>query len=212
MFFTLLLIISSSLACETCRRRFSHLPYAGRPLSYLYDAADLENLLPPAYGHGIEKLIYYDADDVDDKLKLGKFFKTASKIAKIGAALDFSADDLENKFNWSSIVKIAGHVNRVGQVLGFDAEDLENGYALFPNRKLVLDRIVNSVQLQQMQRSDEQRRLGSTPHLFSADSLKENAIEMEVKRLDKKITALKRVMNGETESKSHGMPSFLHIA
>ena len=122
------------------------------------------------------------------------------------------------------------------------------GYALFAQRKLVLDGMVNSVQLQQTQRGDEQLRLSTNTltlqsrvsntqagqaaelgdlynQLASANdsnerqsinnqiearqrffeqeiqtinnqiyqtSVKENAIEMEVKRLDTKLTTLQK--------------------
>ena len=122
------------------------------------------------------------------------------------------------------------------------------GYALFAQRKLVISGLINSVQLQQTQRSDEQMRLATNTislqaditalqanqsyklqdlysELSSADdsseresiqsdikgvqeefegeiaqinqkiymiSIKENALEMEVKRLDTRLEALKK--------------------
>jgi len=135
------------------------------------------------------------------------------------------------------------------------------GYALFAQKKLVLDGLVNSVQLQQTQRSDEQMRLSTNTlslqsrvtniqasqaaelgdlynALSSAESsterknidnvinakqqyfekevqeinnkiyqasIKENAIEMEVKRLDTKLTALQKQLDKIQEAESKGI-------
>ena len=135
------------------------------------------------------------------------------------------------------------------------------GYALFAQRKLVLDGVVNSVQLQQTQRSDEQLRLSTNTltlqsqvsniqagqsselgdlynQLSSANdsnarqsinnviearqrefereiqrinnkiymtSIKENAIEMEVKRLDTKLTALQKQLEKIEEAEGNGI-------
>ena len=135
------------------------------------------------------------------------------------------------------------------------------GYALFAQRKLVLDGVVNSIQLQQTQRSDEQLRLStdtlslqSKISLIQADrsselaalyaqlsstndsdvrqrinntiqskqqeyenkiqqingnmyltSIKENAIEMEVKRLDTKLTALQKQLEKIEEAEGKGI-------
>ena len=135
------------------------------------------------------------------------------------------------------------------------------GYALFAQRKLVLDGIINSVQLQQTQRSDEQLRLSTNTltlqsrvsntqagqaaelgrlyeQLSSAEdsnvrqsinnqiesrqkffdseiqsinnqiyqtSIKENAIEMEVKRLDTKLTALQKQLEKIEEAEGKGI-------
>ena len=135
------------------------------------------------------------------------------------------------------------------------------GYALFAQKKLVLDGLINSIQLQQTQRSDEQLRLSTNTltlqsrvsntqasqsvelgHLYealsSADdsnvrtsinnvinarqkffeteiqsinnkiyqtSIKENAIEMEVKRLDTKLTALQKQLEKIEEAEGKGI-------
>ena len=135
------------------------------------------------------------------------------------------------------------------------------GYALFAQRKLVLDGVVNSVQLQQTQRSDEQLRLSTNTltlqsrvsntqagqaselgklyqQLASAEdsaerqtinnqiesrqkffeseiqtinnqiymtSMKENAIEMEVKRLDTKLTALQKQLEKIQDAEGSGI-------
>ena len=135
------------------------------------------------------------------------------------------------------------------------------GYALFAQRKLVLDGMVNSVQLQQTQRSDEQLRLSTNTltlqsrvsntqagqaaelgtlyeQLAAANdsnqrqtinnqiqarqeffqqeiqsinnqiyqtSVKENAIEMEVKRLDTKLTALQKQLEKIEEAEGNGI-------
>ena len=135
------------------------------------------------------------------------------------------------------------------------------GYALFAQRKLVLDGLVNSVQLQQTQRSDEQLRLStntlslqsrvsntqagqaaelgklyeqlaatddstvrqsinnqiesrqryfdteiqSINNLIYQTSIKENAIEMEVKRLDTKLTALQKQLEKIEEAEGKGI-------
>ena len=135
------------------------------------------------------------------------------------------------------------------------------GYALFAQRKLVLDGLINSIQLQQNQRSDEQLRLSTNTltlqsrvsntqasqsvelgklyeALSSADdsnvrtsinnvinarqkffeqeiqsinnkiyqtSIKENAIEMEVKRLDTKLTAMQKQLEKIEEAESKGI-------
>ena len=135
------------------------------------------------------------------------------------------------------------------------------GYALFAQRKLVLDGLVNSIQLQQTQRSDEQMRLAtntltlqsrvsntqagqaaelgklyeqlaaaddstirqsinnqieSRQRFFEAEiqtinnkiyqtSMKENAIEMEVKRLDTKLTALQKQLEKIEEAEGKGI-------
>ena len=131
------------------------------------------------------------------------------------------------------------------------------GYALFANRKLVLDSQLNSLQLQQTQRSNTQYNLatknlsmqqqlsslqtaqsqelsGLYNQLASADSnarpgiqaqieqkqlefeqeldkinrniyeigIKENAIEMEVKRLDTQITTLQKQLEAVEEAES----------
>lgn len=137
------------------------------------------------------------------------------------------------------------------------------GYALFAQRKLVLDGLVNSIQLQQTQRSDEQLRLStntltlqsrvsntqagqaselgklyeqlaaaddstvrqsinnqieSRQKFFEAEiqtinnqiyqtSMKENAIEMEVKRLDTKLTALQKQLEKIEEAEGKGIES-----
>ena len=135
------------------------------------------------------------------------------------------------------------------------------GYALFAQRKLVLDGLVNSIQLQQSQRADEQARLASNTltlqarvsniqagqsvelgelyealssesdsnvrssisdminakqKFFDAEiqtinnqiyqtSIKENAIEMEVKRLDTKLTALQKQLEKIEEVEGKGI-------
>ena len=135
------------------------------------------------------------------------------------------------------------------------------GYALFAQKKLVLSGVVNSVQLQQTQRSDEQMALSTRTlslqsrvtsiqssqaaelgalytELASATdsderasinalieasqasfdgeiaeinqqiyqtSIKENAIEMEVKRLDTKLTALKKQLEKIEEAEGDGI-------
>ena len=135
------------------------------------------------------------------------------------------------------------------------------GYALFAQQKLVLDGLVNSVGLQQKQRSDEQYRLatntlslqsqlsniqasqsqelellyaelstaadssaredvqrrihtkqaGFDAELASINnkinqvSLKENAVEMEVKRLDTKLTALQKQLEAVEEAEKDGI-------
>ena len=132
------------------------------------------------------------------------------------------------------------------------------GYALFAQRKLVLIGLINSVQMQQTQRGDEQLNLSTRTlslqsqitniqtsqarelsvlynDLASADgtdarssinsliesrqalfdseistinnqvyqtSIKENAIEMEVKRLDTKLTALQKMLEKTEEAES----------
>ena len=142
------------------------------------------------------------------------------------------------------------------------------GYALFAQKKLVLDGQINAIQLQHTQRSDEQMRLATSTlnlqtkltsiqaaqsgelgdlydELASAEtsgeratvqaeiekmqknfeqeiqtinnqiyqvSIKENAVEMEVKRLDTKITALQKQMEKIQEAEGKGIdgatPSF----
>ena len=135
------------------------------------------------------------------------------------------------------------------------------GYALFAQKKLVLSGLINSVQLQQAQRSDEQIRLSTNTltlqsrvsntqagqaaelgelynqlasandsnerqninnqiearqRFFDAEiqsinnqiyqtSIKENAIEMEVKRLDTKLTALKKQLEKIEEAEGEGI-------
>ena len=135
------------------------------------------------------------------------------------------------------------------------------GYSLFAQRKLVLSGIINSVQLQQTQRADEQLNLSTRTlslqsqitniqtsqsqelsvlynALASADgtderasinnlidarqrefdselttinnqiyqtSIKENAIEMEVKRLDTKLTALQKQLEKVEEAEGNGI-------
>ena len=135
------------------------------------------------------------------------------------------------------------------------------GYALFAQKKLVLSGVVNSVQLQQTQRADEQMALSTRTlslqsrvtsiqssqsaelgdlytELASATdsderasinalieasqasfdgeiaeinqqiyqtSIKENAIEMEVKRLDTKLTALKKQLEKIEEAEGDGI-------
>ena len=135
------------------------------------------------------------------------------------------------------------------------------GYALFAQKKLVLAGLINSVQLQQVQRSDEQMRLATNTltlqskvsnvqagqaaelgvlynALASAEdsnvrqsinddiearqkffdgeiaeinqqiyqtSIKENAIEMEVKRLDTKVTALQKQLDALQEAEGNGI-------
>ena len=135
------------------------------------------------------------------------------------------------------------------------------GYALFAQKKLVLSGVVNSVQLQQTQRADEQMALSTRTlslqsrvtsiqssqsaelgalytELASATdsderasinalieasqasfdgeiaeinqqiyqtSIKENAIEMEVKRLDTKLTALKKQLEKIEEAEGEGI-------
>ena len=135
------------------------------------------------------------------------------------------------------------------------------GYALFAQKKLVLSGLINSVQLQQAQRSDEQIRLSTNTltlqsrvsntqagqaaelgelynQLASANdsnerqninnqiearqrffeqeiqtinnqiyqtSVKENAIEMEVKRLDTKLTALQKQLEKLQEAEGNGV-------
>ena len=135
------------------------------------------------------------------------------------------------------------------------------GYALFAQKKLVLSGVINSVQLQQTQRSDEQLALSTRTlslqsrvtniqssqaaelgvlytELASATdsderasinalieasqasfdgelaginqqiyqtSIKENAIEMEVKRLDTKLTALKKQLEKIEEAEGDGI-------
>ena len=135
------------------------------------------------------------------------------------------------------------------------------GYALFAQKKLVLSGLINSVNLQQAQRSDEQTRLATNTltlqsrvtntqagqsaelsvlynELASAEdsteresinniidarqalfdseiaeinqqiyqtSIKENAIEMEVKRLDTKLSALKKQLESIEQAESDGI-------
>ena len=135
------------------------------------------------------------------------------------------------------------------------------GYALFAQRKLVLDGLINSIQMQQNQRADEQLKLSTETlslqaevttmqasqsgelaklydSLASADdsddrasinsqingkqnefnqelatiqnritqtSIKENAIEMEVKRLDTKLTALQKQLEKVEEAEGNGI-------
>ena len=135
------------------------------------------------------------------------------------------------------------------------------GYALFAQRKLVLDGLVNAVQLQQTQRSDEQMRLAtntltlqsrvsntqaaqshqlsqlytelsaqtnsdvrnSINNVIAAEqekfdeeinkinqeiyntSIKENALEMEVKRLDTKLQALQKQLEKVEEAEGKGI-------
>ena len=135
------------------------------------------------------------------------------------------------------------------------------GYSLFAQRKLVLSGIINSVQLQQTQRGDEQLNLSTRTlslqsqvtnmqvsqsrelsalynDLSSAEgtdarssinnliesrqaefdselttinnqiyqtSIKENAIEMEVKRLDTKLTALQKILEKTEEAEGKGI-------
>lgn len=135
------------------------------------------------------------------------------------------------------------------------------GYSLFAQRKLVLSGIINSVQLQQTQRGDEQLNLStrtlslqsqvtnmqtsqsrelsvlynslssaegtderssinnlieSRQSLFDSElttinnqiyqtSIKENAIEMEVKRLDTKLTALQKILEKTEEAEGKGI-------
>ena len=135
------------------------------------------------------------------------------------------------------------------------------GYALFAQRKLVISGLINSVQLQQTQRSDEQMRLATNTISLQADitalqanqsyklqdlyselssaedsseresiqadikgvqeefegeiaqinqkiymiSIKENALEMEVKRLDTKLTALKKQLEKIEEAEGDGI-------
>ena len=134
-------------------------------------------------------------------------------------------------------------------------------YALFAQKKLVLDGLINSVQLQQTQRSDEQMRLATNTltlqsrvsntqaaqsHQLSQlytelssqtdsdvrtsinnviaseqekfdeeinkinqeiynTSIKENALEMEVKRLDTKLQALQKQLEKVEEAESKGI-------
>lgn len=134
-------------------------------------------------------------------------------------------------------------------------------YALFAQKKLVLTGVINSVHLQQNQRSDEQMRLATNTlslqsrvtdmqasqsaelaekyeeltlatdseerrtinneieakqATFDGEianinreinlvSIKENAIEMEVKRLDTKLTALKKQLEKIEEAESDGI-------
>ena len=146
------------------------------------------------------------------------------------------------------------------------------GYALFAQKKLVLTGLINSVQLQQTQRSDEQLRLSTNTlslqsrvtniqtgqsaelgtlynALASAEdsnvrqsinddiearqkffdgeiaeinqqiyqtSIKENAIEMEVKRLDTKLTALQKQLEKIEEAEGNAIdkstPNFKGLA
>ena len=135
------------------------------------------------------------------------------------------------------------------------------GYALFAQKKLALSGLINSVQLQQTQRSDEQLRLSTntltlqskitntqagqsvqlgklyeqlaaednsaarqsinntieaTQKMFDGEiakinqqiyqvSIKENAIEMEVKRLDTKLTALQKQLEKIEEAEGNGI-------
>lgn len=140
-------------------------------------------------------------------------------------------------------------------------EDKEMGYALFAQRKIVLDGQLNNVQLQQTQRSNEQyalatqtlslqqqltsmnaaqsgelanlyAALASTTNSNSRDSInaqiqqkeqefeaeidsinreiyqvsvKENAIEMEVKRLDTMVTALQQQLEAVEEAEGQAI-------
>ena len=142
-----------------------------------------------------------------------------------------------------------------------EKEDKKMGYSLFAQRKLVLSGLINSVQMQQTQRGDEQLNLSTKTlslqsqitniqtsqarelsvlynDLASADgtdarssinnliesrqamfdselttinnqiyqtSIKENAIEMEVKRLDTKLTALQKILEKTEEAESKGI-------
>ena len=147
--------------------------------------------------------------------------------------------------------------NNVEKIVKEDEVPLK-GYALFAHKKLVLSGLINSVQLQQTQRSDEQMRLSTNTltlksrlsniqasqtnelaklyeQLSSSSnayerakiendikekeecfkneidkinqeilstSIKENAIEMEVKRLDTKLTALKKQLEAIEKARS----------
>ena len=157
--------------------------------------------------------------------------------------------------------------NNVEKIVKEDEVPLK-GYALFAHKKLVLSGMINSVQLQQTQRSDEQMRLSTntltlksrlsniqasqTNELaklyeqlssssnayeraeienkikekeeyfknetdkinqeISLTSIKENAIEMEVKRLDTKLTALKKqlevIEKARSEDIENAIPKF----
>ena len=135
------------------------------------------------------------------------------------------------------------------------------GYALFAQRKLVISGLINSVQLQQTQRSDEQMRLATNTISLQADitalqanqsyklqdlyselssaedsseresiqadikgvqeefegeiaqinqkiymiSIKENALEMEVKRLDTRLEALKKQRENIEKAEQDGI-------
>ena len=147
--------------------------------------------------------------------------------------------------------------NNVEKIVKEDEVPLK-GYALLAHKKLVLSGLINSVQLQQTQRTDEQMRLSTNTltlksrlsniqasqanelaklyeQLSSSSnayerakienkikenekyfkneidkmnqeilstSIKENAIEMEVKRLDTKLTALKKQLEAIEKARS----------
>ena len=146
------------------------------------------------------------------------------------------------------------------------------GYALFAQRKLLLEGLINNIQLQQTQRSNEQLRLSTNTANLQTEvsmlqssqstvlaglyeklassknetqtqaiqnqikaqeakndslikkmeaqiqqtSIKENTINMEVKRLDTRLTALQKILEKVEEAEKKGIegavPSFNGLA
>ena len=123
MFFTFVLLFSSSFACEACLAWI-------RRQQLGFDAEDPENKfhLGRLIKH-VAPLVLADDEVENRKINWGEIVKIAGQVNQIGQVLGYDAEDLDDKkikFNPHKITEYAGKIHQIGQILGYDAEELNN--------------------------------------------------------------------------------------